>query len=85
MSTILGLISNGSLGIVLYLTYLSGGDAPISYGLTGLLATVFSLIGLIMGLFAAREKDTYKLFPTLGVLLNLAALAILFFLVRLSL
>lgn len=85
MSTVLGVISNASLGIVLYLTYLSGGNAPLSYGLTGLLAALFSLVGLVLGLFTVREKDTFKLFPVLGVLLNLTALGILAFLVRLAL
>lgn len=84
MSTILGVISNGSLGIVLYLTYLSGGNAPLSYGLTGLLAAIFSLVGLILGVLTAQEKDRFRLFPILGIILNLIALGILVFLVQLG-
>ncbi len=84
MSTVLGLISNVSLGIVLYMTYLSGGNAPLSYGLTGLLAALYSTVGLILGMLTLREKDTFKMFPLLGTLLNLAALGILIFLVQLS-
>lgn len=84
MSAILGLISNVSLGIVLYLTYLKGGEAPLSYGLTGLLAAVFSLTGLILGVLTVREKDSFKLFPVLGMILNLAALGFLVFLVQLG-
>lgn len=84
MATILGIISNGSLGIVIYLSYLSGGNAPISYGLTGLLAVIFSLIGLILGVLTVREKDMFKLFPVLGILLNLIALGVLVFLVQLA-
>lgn len=85
MSTVLGVISNASLGIVLYLSYLSGGNVPLSYGLTGLLAALFSLVGLVMGLFTVRERDMFKLFPILGILLNLAALSILVFLVQIAL
>jgi uncharacterized membrane protein YfcA len=85
MSTILGLISNSSLGTVLYLTYRTGGDAKPGYGLTGLFATIFSVIGLILGVLTAREKDTFKLFPVLGILLNLVALGILAFLIQLGL
>ncbi len=85
MSTILGLISNVSLGIVLYLTYLRAGNAPISYGLTGLLAAIFSMVGLILATLAMKEKDTFRLFPTLGIILNLAALGVLAFLVQLGL
>lgn len=84
MSTILGVISNGSLAIVIYLAYLSGGNAPISYGLTGLLAVIFSLIGLILGVLTAQEKERFKLFPILGIVLNLIALGILVFLVQLG-
>ncbi len=84
MATILGIISNGSLGIVIYLSYLSGGNVPVSYGLTGLLAVIFSLVGLIMGVLTVREKDMFKLFPVLGILLNLIALAVLVFLVQLA-
>ncbi len=85
MSTVLGVISNASLGIVLYLSYLSGGNVPLSYGLTGLLAALFSLVGLVMGLFMVRERDMFKLVPILGILLNLAALGIVAFLVQIAL
>lgn len=84
MSTILGLISNVSLGIVLYLTYLSGGNAPLSYGLTGLLAMIFSLTGIALGILTVQEQDNFKLFPVIGILLNLAALLILAFLVQIG-
>lgn len=84
MSTVLGLISNVSLAIVLYMTYLNGGNAPLSYGLTGLLAALYSTSGLILGMLTLREKDTFKLFPVLGTLFNLVALGALIFLVQLS-
>lgn len=84
MGTILGLISNASLGIVIYLSYRRGGNVPLSYGLTGLLAMIFSMIGLILGVLTIREKDMFRLFPALGILLNLAALGILGFLVHLT-
>lgn len=84
MSTILGIISTGSLAIVIYLSYLKGGAAPISYGLTGLLAAIFSIIGLILGLLTVQERERFLLFPILGIVLNLAALGILVFLVQLG-
>lgn len=84
MATILGLISNASIGIVIYLTYLKDGAAPISYGLTGLLATIFAVIGLILGILTAQEKDMFQLFPVLGILLNLIALGIMVFIVQLG-
>lgn len=84
MATILGIISNSSLVIVIYLSYLSGGAVPLSYGLTGLLAAVFSMTGLVLGVMAVRDKDTFKFFPVVGTLLNLAALGILVLLVQLA-
>ncbi len=74
MSTILGMISTASLGIVVYLTYLRDGAATVGYGVTGLLATLFSLVGLGLGIVTIRDKDYYRLFPRLGIVLNLVAL-----------
>lgn len=74
MSTILGIISTVSLGIVVYLTYRKGGAATVGYGVTGLLATLFSLAGLVLGIITVRNKEYYRLFPWLGIGLNLLAL-----------
>ncbi|MGN1147754.1 MAG: DUF6142 family protein [Lachnospiraceae bacterium] len=74
MSTILGIISTLSLVAVIYLTYVQEGNAPMGYGVTGLLIAIFSLTGLILGVITVREKDRYKLFPCLGILFNLVAL-----------
>lgn len=74
MSTILGIISTVSLGIVVYLTYRQGGAATVGYGVTGLLATLFSIVGLALGIITVRNKEYYRLFPWLGIGLNLLAL-----------
>ena len=74
MAAILGIISLVSLGIVVYLTYLRDGQAQNGYGVTGLLAAVFSLAGLVLAIISFREKDNYMLFPWLGLLLNVAGL-----------
>mgnify|MGYP001096838655 CR=1 FL=1 len=74
MATILGIISLVSLGIVLFLAYRSAGEAEVGFGFTGLFATVFSLVGLGLGVVTLRDKSYYRLFPVLGTLLNLAAL-----------
>lgn len=70
MSTILGIISMVSLIIVIYLTYLKDGQAPISYGLTGLLIVMFSFTGLLLGLFSLKESDRYHLFQWIGLIVN---------------
>ncbi len=74
MATILGVISLLSIGAVVYLTFMQKGNAPISYGLTGLLTMIMSLVGLVLGIVTVLEKNYYKLFPTLGIVLNLLAL-----------
>lgn len=74
MSTILGTISIISLITVIYLTYLQEGTAAGGYGVTGLLATLFSLTGLILGVLTLREKEYFRFFPWLGTILNLIAL-----------
>lgn len=74
MSAILGAISTLSIGIVVYLTYQKAGEATTGYGVTGLLATLFSLTGLILGVLTVRDKTYYRVFPWLGIVLNLIAL-----------
>ena len=74
MATILGVISLASLGIVVFRAYLSAGEASVGYGFTGLLATLLSFVGLCIGVVTVKDKDYYRLFPVLGILLNLMAL-----------
>ena len=81
MSTILGGISLVSLGIVTYLSYSQGGVMHGGYGVTGVLATIYSLIGLILGILTLREKG---IFPVLGTILNVVALGGVSFLLYLG-
>lgn len=74
MSAILGIISTVSMAIVVYMTYLHDGEAAAGYGVTGLLAMLFSVAGLILGLITVRNKEYYRLFPWLGTVLNLMVL-----------
>lgn len=74
MSTILGAISLAALGAVVFLAYRSGGEAAPGFGVTGILALIFSLTGVVLGILTIRDKNYYRLFPVLGTLLNLLAL-----------
>ncbi len=77
MGMILGIISLASMIAVIFLSYSKGGQVPAGYGFTGLLATVFSVIGLVLGITTLREKNQFLLFPLLGVIFNGVALVII--------
>lgn len=73
MSTALGTLCIFSLIMVVYLSYKKAGDAPTGYGFTGLFVMLFSLVGMILGIVTVREKEMFKLFPILGIILNVIA------------
>lgn len=75
MATILGCISLISLVLVVYFSYLTKGTGFGSTGMTGFLITLFSAVGLLLGILTVMEKERYLLFPVLGIFLNLIALA----------
>ena len=75
MATILGVISLVSLGVVVFFSYRSGGEAKAGYGVTALLAAAYSLTGLVLGFITVQDKNYFRLFPVLGLVLNGAALA----------
>jgi CHASE2 domain-containing sensor protein len=79
MSTVLGVISTASMVVVIYLSFLLQGQTPISYGLTGLLALLMSVVGEVLGVMTVFERDRFKLFPIIGIVLNLVAIFIVGF------
>lgn len=76
MSTILGCLSAGTLGTAVYFSYINGGISSQRYGAAALLAVIFMLIGLVMGIWSVTEKGKFKLFPILGIVMNTTAFAI---------
>ncbi len=50
--------------------------ARTGYGFTGILATLYALAGLYLGVITVRDKTYYRLFPVLGVVLNLVVLGL---------
>lgn len=70
MSTVFGVLSMVSLGVVIYLSYSRAGEAPVSYGFSGILILIFAIVGLVLGVLALQERDRYMFFGTLGCLLN---------------
>lgn len=74
MSVILGIISLAALVTVVFFSYRSGGEITEKYGFTGVLAMVFSLVGMMLGVVTACNRSYYRFFPVLGLMLNLLAL-----------
>lgn len=74
MSVILGMISLAALVTVVFLSYRNGGEAAVKFGFTGVLAMLFSLAGVVLGVLAACNKDYYRFFPVLGIILNVVDL-----------
>lgn len=75
MAVILGVISMISLGVLVFQAYEAAGEVSVKHGIIGLLSGIYSLIGLALGLVTVWEKNYYRLFPVLGIILNMAALA----------
>lgn len=74
MSVILGIISLTALTAAIFLAYLSGGEASVKSGFTGVLAAIFSLTGVVLGVLTVCDRTYYRLFPVLGIILNALAL-----------
>jgi len=74
MATVLGVIDIVALIYIIYLTYCNGGISLPRYGSTALLITIFSFVGLILGILSKTEPDSFYLFSYLGILLNILAL-----------
>ncbi len=85
MSSILGCISVGALAAAVIFTYNDGGQAQLRYAAAALVAAIFSVVGLVLGIMSRTEKDIFKLFPNLGIVLNTLAIAFVIFILVLGL
>lgn len=77
MATILGVISLITLAYTLIMSYRNSGDVPREYGTAALLVTIFAFAGVTLGVISKTEKDKYYFFSYLGIVLNVAALAVI--------
>ena len=74
MSTVLGIISLVSVWMAVYQTFLAKGQAATNMGVVGLMITIFSVTGVILGYISKKEHDKFMFFPYLGMVLNVLAL-----------
>lgn len=77
MATILGILAIITLGVAVYLSYINGGESSITYGAAGLLAVIYMIVGMGLGIWSVMEKDVFKLFPVLGIVVNTMAFGFL--------
>lgn len=77
MSTILGILSVITFGAAIYLSYLNNGEENARYGAAGVLAVIFMIAGFILGGLSLTEKEKFKLFPVLGIVMNTVAFLLL--------
>ena len=75
MSTVFGVLSGASLIALIYLSYLQGGTVPVNYGIAGILVLLFAIVGIVLGVLAAQERERFRFFAWLGLGLNFAVLA----------
>lgn len=77
MSTILGILASVTLGIAVYQSYLNGGGTSERHTAAALLAVVFMVVGMGLGVWSTIEKEKYKLFTVLGIFANTLAFGML--------
>lgn len=78
MGAVLGALSLITLLLLILLTFLRGGEATISYAFAGLLASLFSVAGLILSILCVHDAYQYHLPGWIGMItsgVSLAALA----------
>lgn len=85
MSAVLGALSVFTLTLSVLLSYRNGGQALVQYAAAAFVAAIFSCLGLILGIMSRFERDIFKLFPNLGIILNLLSVLFIIFLLILGL
>lgn len=74
MSVIMGMISVVSIYLSIYLTYKNKGTALMQYGGTVFLSLIYSVAGLVLSILSFKEQDIYKLYPVMGLVLNVISI-----------
>lgn len=77
MSTILGILANVTLGAAVYQAYLNDGAPSDRYGAAALLAVIFMVTGMALGIWSTIEKEKFRLFTVLGIFVNVLAFGML--------
>lgn len=73
-SVLISVMSFTAVILAIVLTVRGGEGADVSYAAGILLALVYAIAGLILGILAGTEREVYQLFPRLGIILNAVAI-----------
>jgi hypothetical protein len=84
MSAVLGCISVTTYVIAVLFTYNNGGEALLQYAAAAFVAAIFSVVGLVLGIMSRFEKDIFKFFPNVGIILNALTVIFVVFLIVLN-
>ena len=84
MATILGVISLATLIYLAYFSFVQKGQIPEQHAAAMLVTALLSLTAFILAAVGLFEKEKYRLFPILGLILNAAALAAMGFIIYLG-
>ena len=66
-ATCLAAMSCASLVISVVLSYTQKGEAVAAYAAVAFLCTVFSAVGILVGLWARKDEDSYMVFANIGI------------------
>lgn len=68
--TSLGIISVVTVVLLLYLTFARGGEATLSFAFAGLLASLFSVTGLILSILCLTDHYQHHMIGWVGLVTN---------------
>lgn len=74
MSTILGILSDGAIGLTVFSSFMNKGAMSPRHGMTIIMSLIFGIIGLVLGILSRMEEDKFYFFPVLGIILNTIAI-----------
>ena len=69
-SSLLALISFATLIFLIVMSYRAKGDISPTFGAVAFICTMFSSLGIIIGLMGKNEPDKYYLFSYIGIVWN---------------
>lgn len=70
LSTLMALAAIGMIVVSIVMSFRARGEGGAEVGTLSLMALVFSVFGLVMGLLSYRETDRYYSFSFIGSLMN---------------